>query len=508
MARAGSGGASHLVADTGAQLGRLAEAARDVGVRLRGSPRTVVTGLSCDIHKVKPGDLFFCVHAVVDGHDLAAEAVAAGASALCVERATGAGVPELEVTSARRAMAMLAPAFFGWPAARLRLVGITGSLGKTTTTWLVEAILRAAGRRTGLVGSLTAKIAGDPRWLGGTTPEPTELHALFADMRAAGVADVAMEVSSHALALHRVDGLRFAVATFTNLSPDHLDFHGDLARYFAAKRSLFASDRAERAVVNVDDACGRLLWGSLAIPRMGFAVDGPADVTAHRLRLDADGSTFLLRTPHGETEITTPLVGEHNVRNCVAAAATALMAGVDLRAIAAGIADVRGIPGRLERIDAGQPFAVFVDFARTPEALGAALRAARLAAGPAGRVSCVFGCGGDGETEKRAHMGSLAARGADRVVITLDDPLDEDPLEIAEAISAGALAAVPGRRPDVVLDRREAIGTAIRDARAGDVVLVTGRGSELYHTILGHTFVLDDREIARASLAGLGFGTR
>jgi UDP-N-acetylmuramoyl-L-alanyl-D-glutamate--2,6-diaminopimelate ligase len=319
-------------------------------------------------------------------------------------------------------------------------------------------------------------------------------------MRDAGVDAVALEVSSHALALHRVDGLRFAVATLTNLSADHLDFHGDVDAYFAAKRTLFESDRAASAAVNIDDPYGRALWRSLRIEGLSFGLDGDADVKALDVDLRPDGTAFRLRAREGETSVHTRLPGEHNLRNCLAAAATALLVGVDLGSIAAGIARVDGVPGRLEVVDEGQPFRVLVDFARTPVALDAALRAARLAAAPEGRVRCVFGCWGESEKARRRDMGAVAARGADDVVLTFDDPRDEDPLAIVDEIDAGARAAVRDCRPRSILDRREAIATVIGEANDGDVVLIAGRGSEIYHTILGRSIVLDDRDVAREAL--------
>ncbi|HEX2050434.1 MAG TPA: UDP-N-acetylmuramoyl-L-alanyl-D-glutamate--2,6-diaminopimelate ligase [Actinomycetota bacterium] len=489
-------------------VGDLARAAGDLFVRLRGDPATPVSGVAFDSRAVRPGDLFFCVPGgTADGHRFAPHALAAGAAALCVERPVDGDAPQVVVADVRRAMARVGAEFYGRPAEQMAMLGVTGTNGKTTTAFLLESMLRTSGRTTGLVGTIETRVAGATRRGVRTTPESLDLQALFAEMVAAGVDAVAMEVTSHALALHRVEGIRFRAAAFTNLSQDHLDFHGDMSSYFEAKRSLFRPGRVETGAANVDDPYGRKLAETAEVPFVAFGTSPDADVRATDVTLRPSGSEFVLSTRRGDVDVTTTLAGAFNVSNCLAAAAVASSAGLGLADVAAGIAALDAVPGRFERVDAGQPFAVVVDYAHTPGSLESALHAARELAGrDGGRVVCVFGCGGGRDRGKRPLMGAAAARAADIVVVTSDNPRHEPPEAIAGEVVEG-IVATRAEGPDaVVLDRSEAISVALRRARPGDVVLVAGKGHETGQEIGDVVVPFDDRDAARAALAELGWG--
>ena len=481
-------------------LSDLAGAAGDLLVRT--SSDTEVTGLAYDSSKVAPGDLFFCIPGTrADGHDFAAAAAEAGAAALCVERAVDVDLPAVVVTDARRAMGRLASAFYDDPASKLLLLGVTGTNGKTTTAFLIDAILRADGRTTGLVGTIETRIAGAARPGVRTTPESLDLHALFAEMVDAGVDSVAMEVTSHALALHRVEGLRFAAAAFTNLTQDHLDFHDSMEDYFEAKRRLFLPESLERGAVNVDEVYGRRLMEVVDVPCVGFGIAPEADVRAGDVELGPAGSTFRIVTPAGEAEVSSSLAGSFNVSNCLAAAATCLQAGIALGAVEAGLNSGVSVPGRFESVDLGQDFSVVVDYAHTPDSLDNVLRAARgLAERSGGRVIALFGCGGDRDRGKRPLMGAVAARLADFVVVTSDNPRSEDPKAIVDEILEGVIAERPGGPDAVDVDRRVAISAAIREAKPGDVVVIAGKGHETGQQFRDHTIPFDDRVVAREEL--------
>jgi UDP-N-acetylmuramoyl-L-alanyl-D-glutamate--2,6-diaminopimelate ligase len=455
----------------------------DLTVELVGDP-TVEIGRA--VHRsdaVCAGTLFCCVPgARHDGHRFAADAVAAGAAALLCEHALDLGVPELRVAAARAAMGPIAALLAGCPSDALTVVGITGTNGKTTTAHLLAAIFDVAGRPSGVIGTLSG-----PR----TTPEAPELQQTLADLLAEGATTVAMEVSSHALDLHRVDGTRFAVAVFTNLSQDHLDHHGDLARYFAAKARLFTPELSNRAVVGTDDPHGRLLLDAATIPTAGFAFADASDV-----ELDAAGSTFTWRGQR----IRLGLAGRFNILNALAAAAAAAELGIDTATIAAGLAAAGPVPGRFETVDEGQPFLMAVDYAHTPDGLEQLLVAGRELAGT-GRVIVVFGAGGDRDHDKRPLMGEAAARLADVVVLTTDNPRSEDPAEISHQVRLG-MATV--EHVQVEPDRAAAIAMAVASARAGDVVLVAGKGHETSQIVGDRVLDFDDRVEARRALAALG----
>jgi UDP-N-acetylmuramoyl-L-alanyl-D-glutamate--2,6-diaminopimelate ligase len=471
--------------------------------RVDGDPAVDVTSLAYDSRRVTPGSLFACVPGEhTDGHDHAADAVAAGSVALLVERPLRLGVTEVGVPSTRAAIGPIAARFYDEPSAALRCLGVTGTNGKTTVCHFLEAIAEAAGERTGLIGTTGARIAGLELPLAHTTPEATDLQTLLATMRDAAVTTVAMEVSSHALAQHRVDGTRFAAACFTNLSHDHLDFHGDEPTYFEAKARLFTDGFTKAAAVNVDDEHGRVVAGRAAaagldVIECSLTREGAA-VHARDLQLTDAGATFVLVDERAGAEATvrTVLVGRHNVANALAAAATARAAALPFDAVVAGLGAVARVPGRLEAVDAGQDFAVFVDYAHTPDALASAIEAARGVAGT-GRVLVVFGCGGDRDPAKRPLMGKVAASSADVAIITSDNPRSERAADIADEMLAGV---AEGAKVTIELDRRVAIRGALDAATTGDVVLIAGKGHETGQTSGDITVPFDDRAVARELL--------
>ena len=451
-----------------------------------------VTDLAYDSAAVRPGTLFFCVPGFTsDGHDFAPRAVEAGAVALVVERPLELGVPEVLVPSVRAAMAPAAAAFHGDPTAALDVVGVTGTNGKTTTAFLVRALLEAAGRQTGLLGTVTSIVGGEERPVVRTTPEAIDLQRDFADMRRGGDVACSMEVSSHALELHRADAIHWAVAVFTNLTQDHLDFHPTMEHYFAAKRRLFqAAPRA--AVINVDDPYGRRLAAELP-DAITFGIESEAAVRATDVAFALTGSTF---TVDG-LDLLTPLPGRFNVLNALGAMAAARALGVANDVIAEALGTAGRVPGRFEPVDAGQPFAVLVDYAHTPDSLENVLRAAREIARR--RVIVVFGAGGDRDRGKRPLMGRAARALADLVVVTSDNPRSEDPEAIIADIKAGT-----GNGPGVetLVDRRAAIARAVQLAREGDVVVIAGKGHEQGQEFEGgRTVPFDDVTVAREALA-------
>ncbi|MGQ0805997.1 MAG: UDP-N-acetylmuramoyl-L-alanyl-D-glutamate--2,6-diaminopimelate ligase [Actinomycetota bacterium] len=477
-----------------------------------GDARVEINAIVHDSHQVSPGACFACIPgAVTDGHQHAPAAVAAGAVALLVERPLALDVSQARVAAVRPALGPAAARFYGFPSRALRCLGVTGTNGKTTTTYLLEAIARAAGDRAGVIGTVGARIAGEEVPEERTTPEATELQALLARMRDAGVATVAMEVSSHALDQHRVDGTRFAAVGFTNLSHEHLDYHGTVGAYFEAKAALFDPARAGAAALNVDDPHGRELAQrarAAGMPTLTFSSSGDeADLVAEDLDLGSTGNRFVLvdrraGDPGERVPVSSGLVGRFNVDNALAAAAVALAGGLDLDDVVAGLAapDIV-VPGRLERVDGGQPFTVLVDYAHTPDALGRVLNVARTVTDD-GRVLVVFGCGGDRDREKRPLMGRAAGRSADLTVLTSDNPRSEDPESIAAAVATGLRDE--GARFVLELDRRAAIRYALSEARAGDVVVIAGKGHEAGQTALGVTNPFDDRVVAREELEALG----
>jgi UDP-N-acetylmuramoyl-L-alanyl-D-glutamate--2,6-diaminopimelate ligase len=448
-------------------------------VEVLGRPSVEVRDLVYDARAVTAGALFFAVPGErADGHDFAAEAVERGAVALVVERGLDLPVPQVVVADSRAAMAPAADVFFGEPTRELEVVGVTGTSGKTTTSFLLFAILAAAGRRPGLLGTVEARVGGERRGVVRTTPEAIDLQRLFREMLDAGDRSCAMEASSHASVLHRLDCVRFAVLVFTNLSQDHLDFHGDMESYFQAKRRLFLAEPRPVAVVNVGDE-----WGSR------LAAELP------------DAITFSAKDAGQLADVDLKLRGRFNVENALAALFAARLLGIEEDAIRRGLESVRGVPGRFESVDAGQPFHVIVDYAHKPGALENVLRAAReLAAG--NHVICVVGAGGDRDRGKRALMGRLASELADVAIITSDNPRSEDPEAIAAEIVSGAAGEV-----EIELDRAAAIGHAIELARPGDVVVIAGKGAEQGQELADRTVPFDDRETAKEALRALEAST-
>ncbi len=475
---------------------------------LRGDAEGVeVTGISLSSQRIRPGDLYAALPGSrAHGIEFAAAAVRAGAVAVLTDPAgadaVSVDVPLLVVDQPRAVLGRLAARLYGEPAAAMRMVGVTGTQGKTTTTRLLESGLAGAGVPAAVIGTVGTRVGGEDVRTTLTTPEAPDLHGLFAMMRERGVQACAMEVSSHALVMGRVDGVVFDVAVFLNLGRDHLDFHADVEDYFLAKASLFTPGRARLGLVNVDDEHGRRLVREATVPVRTFSATGAeADWRAGEVQLRPDGSTFVVTGPEGETFAAgCPLPGGFNVANTLAAVAAAGEAGLDAPAVAAAIAAGGGVPGRLERIEAGQDFVVVVDYAHKPDAVEAAIGTLRPLTD--GRVIMVLGAGGDRDPGKRPIMAGIAARLADLLVVTDDNPRTEDPAAIRAAMLAGVGDDAGGEVLEVG-DRRLAIREAVRRARPGDIVLIAGKGHETGQEVDGVVHPFDDREVAREELACL-----
>ncbi|WP_411085548.1 UDP-N-acetylmuramoyl-L-alanyl-D-glutamate--2,6-diaminopimelate ligase [Streptomyces sp. 061-3] len=486
----------------------LGELAARLGVESPGSGE--VTGITHDSRAVRPGDVYAALPgARLHGADFVAQAAGLGAAAVLTdptgaERAAATGLPVLVTENPRGRMGELAAEIYGRPGADLLQIGITGTSGKTTTAYLIEGGFRGAGRSTGLIGTVETRIGDERIKSERTTPEATDLQALFAVMRERGVDAVTMEVSSHALVLGRVDGCVFDVAVFNNLSPEHMEFHSGMEDYFAAKAQLFTPERSRRGVVNFDDEYGRRLITGASVPVVTFSAEGhlDADWRAEDVEVGPLGSTFTVVGPKGE-RITAraPLPGPFNVANTLAAIVTLAVAGVDPQIAADGVAAVPGVPGRLERVDAGQPYLALVDYAHKTDAVESVLRSLRKVT--EGKLHIVLGCGGDRDTTKRGPMGAAAARLADTAVLTSDNPRSEDPLAILTAMLSGAAEVPVHERGEVLVDadRAAAIATAVARARPGDTVLIAGKGHEQGQDIHGVVRPFDDRTVLRAAIA-------
>ncbi len=460
----------------------LAELGDITGARVLGDAATVVTDVSMDSRTVPVGSLFCCVRgAQHDGHDHAAAAVEGGAVALACTRELPLGVPQLLLEDTRAAAAVLADRVHGHPSGALDVIGVTGTNGKTTVVAMLAAVLEHAGRRVATIGTLTGER---------TTPEAPELQRRLASLVASGTDAVAMEVSSHALVLHRVDAVSFRVGVFTMLGVDHLDFHGTPEAYFAAKAQLFEPGRCVAAVVNADDVHGRLLRdaGDGTVRGIGFGA-------AEDLVEDANGSRFRWRG----RSVRLALAGRHNVTNALLAAEACIELGLDPGVIAEGLSTLEGVPGRFERFGGDGLPVVIVDYAHTPDALEAVLGASRALVAPGGSMTVVFGCGGDRDSGKRPLMGEVATRLADRVVLTDDNPRSEDPVAIVAAVLAGC-----ERPPEVLHDRRQAISAAVGAAGPSDLVIVAGKGHETGQQVGAEVVPFDDREVVSVALARLG----
>ncbi|MFF5917035.1 UDP-N-acetylmuramoyl-L-alanyl-D-glutamate--2,6-diaminopimelate ligase [Streptomyces flavochromogenes] len=469
-----------------------------------------ISGITHDSRAVRPGDVYAALPgARAHGADYVAQAAGLGAAAILTdptgaERAAATGLPVLVVENPRGRMGELAAEIYGRPGADLLQIGITGTSGKTTTAYLVEGGLRGSGHHTGLVGTVEMRIGDERIKSERTTPEATDLQALFAVMRERGVDAVAMEVSSHALVLGRVDGCVFDVAVFNNLSPEHMEFHSDMDDYYRAKAGLFTPRRSRLGVVNLDDAYGRRLAGEATVPVVTFSAEGRADADwrAEDLVLGSHDSTFTAVGPAGERiSAKAPLPGPFNVANTLAAIVTLAAAGIDPKSAAEGVAAVPGVPGRLERVDAGQPYLAVVDYAHKTDAVESVLRSLREVT--EGKLHVVIGCGGDRDTTKRGPMGAAAARLADTAVLTSDNPRSEDPLKILAAMLAGAAEVPAEERGEVLVlaDRAAAVAAAVARAQPGDTVLVAGKGHEQGQEIAGVVRPFDDRQVLREAIA-------
>jgi UDP-N-acetylmuramoyl-L-alanyl-D-glutamate--2,6-diaminopimelate ligase len=498
------------------ELGELVRASA-VAAEIRGEDEVEIADLAYDSRRVGSGTLFFCFAGEKsDGHEFASRAVELGASALVVERPVDAGVPQVQVKDARAAMAPIAAVFNGDPTSELTVIGITGTNGKTTTAFLVRALLEAAGRRCGLLGTVKQVVGGEVEEVERTTPEAIDLQRTFARMLEAGDEFCAMEVSSHALVLHRADAIHFAVKVFTNLSQDHLDFHADMEDYFAAKRLLFSGEggaplielEGGLSVLNVDDPYGQRLAEELFCGSgeciTYSAAGAAADLSASGVAFDASGSRFTCVSPEGPIEVRTPLPGDFNIANALAALAVAHALGLDLHTSAEALGSAEQVPGRFESIDEGQPFGVLVDYAHTPDSLENVLAAARRITH--GRLISVFGCGGDRDREKRPLMGRAGAELSDLAIVTSDNPRSEDPAAIIDEIRAG-IPEDPHAEVVIEPDRRAAIALAISRAGEGDTVVVAGKGHEQGQEFEGGRKIpFDDRDVAREELKRLATG--
>jgi UDP-N-acetylmuramoyl-L-alanyl-D-glutamate--2,6-diaminopimelate ligase len=471
------------------------------GLSVQGSVEAVlVSGCTHDSRAVRPGDLYAALPgAHVHGADFVEQARRAGAVAVLTDR-EGAGriegLPVLVAEPPRAVLGAVASWVHGDPSAALTVLGVTGTNGKTTTAFFLDAGLRAAGHRTGLLGTVLTRIGDEEVASERTTPEATDLHALFAVMRERGVTAVAMEVSSHALAFGRVDGVRFDTSVFTNLSQDHLDFHAGMEEYFQAKASLFTLERSRRGVVNADDEAGRRLLGAPRIPLTGYGEQSDLRASFHAVaqELGPDGSRFTFAGPGFAVPASLQVPGAFNVSNALAALACLVTAGVPVDDAVRGIAALPGVPGRMERVDGGQPFTALVDYAHTPDAVASLLRTVRDVT--PGRVIVVLGCGGDRDRGKRPLMGRAAVEGSDVAVLTSDNPRGEDPLAILSEMQADLVQ--PGAL--VEPDRRLAIALAVAQAQPGDTVVVAGKGHESGQEVDGVVTPFDDRVVLGEAL--------
>lgn len=470
-------------------------------VEIVGDPDVEITDLAYDSRRVTPGALFFCVPGhTSDGHDFAPLAVAAGAVAVVVERPLELEpfVVQARVADARAAMAHAAVRFSDDPTAELRVAGITGTNGKTTTAFLVRDVLEASGVQTGLLGTVKRVVGGVTEEVERTTPEAIDLQSTFRRMLDGGDRACAMEVSSHALSLRRAAGIRYAVATFTNLTQDHLDFHADMEDYFQAKRRLFVAGEARRKVTNLDDQYGERLVAELDCVTFSASGDARADYRATDVSFDASGSRFRCAGPAGEVDVSLPLPGRFNVANALAAIATTAELGIPIDDAARALASAGSVPGRFEPVDEGQPFAVLVDYAHTPDSLENVLAAARELT--EGRLVAVFGCGGDRDRDKRPLMGEIGATRSDLCVVTSDNPRSEEPAAIVDEI-VGGIPTDARAELAVEVDRRAAIALALGAANPGDTVVIAGKGHEQGQELAGGRKVpFDDREVARDEL--------
>ncbi|MBM7552855.1 UDP-N-acetylmuramoyl-L-alanyl-D-glutamate--2,6-diaminopimelate ligase [Thalassobacillus pellis] len=463
-----------------------------------------VTGISMDSRSVKKGDLFICQPGEqFDGHDFAEEAIRKGASAIVAEKSLDVSVPVIIVPDSSRAMAAVATVFYGYPTQDLRVIGITGTNGKTSVSYLLEAIFNKHKQRTGLIGTIKMKIGNKEFEVKNTTPDSLFLQKSFHDMKSAQVDTVIMEVSSHALDIGRVHGTDMDVAVFTNLSQDHLDYHESMEDYFHAKSLLFSQlgnnfipGKKKFAVINEDDPVADRLIRSAAQPVITYGIEQEADVTANRIDLHAKGTSFWLETPNGKLFVNSKLMGKFNVYNMLAASASAIVSGVELSTIKAALEETTGVRGRFEPLLAGQPFGVVIDYAHTPDSLKNVLTTMREFC--KGKIRTVVGCGGDRDRTKRPLMADVAMEYSDFQIFTSDNPRTEPPEQILDDM-VGHLSGGFER----IVDRKDAIQTALKKSLPGDMVLIAGKGHETYQEVNGKRFEFDDRKVAEEFLTRL-----
>ena len=477
----------------------------------RGDAGLPVHAITDDSRAVTAGSLFVAVKGErVDGHRFVEQAIKAGAVAVVAQAAVASGpLPFVQVADSRKALGLLGSRFYGDPSARLKMIGVTGTNGKTTTTYLCKSLLEAIGRRVGLIGTVGYQIGQETLPASHTTPGALDLQSLLAKMVEGGLNAAVMEVSSHALALDRTAGCEYDVAVFTNLTQDHLDFHHTMDEYFEAKLRLFTGlaggkKTGKRAIVNLDDPRGGAILAACPVPAWGYAIKNQADIKAERVRLSLAGTTFTAATPSGSFAVESRLVGEHNVYNLLGAIGVALHSGATSDQVCEAAAQITNVPGRFERVSSGQDFTVVVDYAHTEDALLRLLTAAQTL--KTGRIITVFGCGGDRDRGKRPKMGRAAVEYSDVVILTSDNPRTEDPMAILHEVEIGVRDALALRNHvqyHMVPDRREAIGAAIHEARRDDMVLIAGKGHEDYQIIGTKKFHFDDREVAREAIQQL-----
>jgi UDP-N-acetylmuramoyl-L-alanyl-D-glutamate--2,6-diaminopimelate ligase len=477
----------------------------------RGDMSCPVHAITDDSRAVTAGSLFVAVKGErIDGHRFVEQAIKAGAVAVVAQATVASGpLPFVQVADSRKALGFLGSRFYGDPSARLKMIGVTGTNGKTTTTYLCKSLLEGIGRRVGLIGTVGYQIGQETIPASHTTPGALDLQALLAKMVEGGLDAAVMEVSSHALALDRTAGCEYDVAVFTNLTQDHLDFHHTMDEYFEAKLRLFTGlaggkKTGKRAIVNLDDPRGGEIRAACPVPAWGYAIKNQADIKAERVRLSLAGTTFTAATPAGSFAVESRLVGEHNVYNLLGAIGVALHSGVTSDQVCEAAAQITNVPGRFERVSSGQDFTVVVDYAHTEDALLRLLTAAQTL--KTGRIITVFGCGGDRDRGKRPKMGRAAVEYSDVVILTSDNPRTEDPMAILHEVEIGVRDALALRNHvqyHMVPDRREAIGAAIHEARRDDMVLIAGKGHEDYQIIGTKKFHFDDREVAREAIQQL-----
>ncbi|HSC57189.1 MAG TPA: UDP-N-acetylmuramoyl-L-alanyl-D-glutamate--2,6-diaminopimelate ligase [Nitrospira sp.] len=477
----------------------------------RGALDRTVTSVTDDSRAVASGSLFVAVKGErVDGHRFVAQAAQAGAAAIVAQESVETGsLPFVKVADSRKALGFIGSRFYDDPSARLSMIGVTGTNGKTTTTYLCKALLEGIGRHVGLIGTVAYQIGAETVPASHTTPGALELQGLLMKMTHAGLNSVVMEVSSHALAMDRTAGCEYDAAVFTNLTQDHLDYHRTMEEYFQAKLRLFTGlgkgkKTGQRAIINMDDPRGAEIRAACRVPVWGYAVTSQADLKAERVHLSMNGSAFSAATPAGTFTVESRLVGEHNVYNLLGAIGVALHAGATCDQVREAVAKVINVPGRFERVSAGQDFTVVVDYAHTEDALVRLLTAAQAL--KSHRIITLFGCGGDRDRGKRPKMGRAAVEYSDVVVLTSDNPRTEDPMAILREVEVGVREALQSRSHveyHLVPDRREAIGMAVRLARTGDIVLIAGKGHEDYQIVGTKKVYFDDREAAREAIQQL-----